>query len=160
MGGSGGSPAESTTEDFASDVQAGIAFLKDRGEIDPARIGLIGHSEGGIIAPLVASRSDAVAFVIMLAGPGVPGDEILYLQTKLIALAAGVDEETLAGALEAHRELQARNFEEAIELLLEHEADVNAPGFDKQTPLHLAAEEAHNETVSLLLKRGLLQRLA
>jgi pimeloyl-ACP methyl ester carboxylesterase len=107
VGGSGGSPAESTTEDFASDVQAGITFLKDRGEIDPTRIGLIGHSEGGIIAPLVASRSDAVAFVIMLAGPGVPGDEILYLQTKLIALAAGVDEESLAGALEAHRELTA-----------------------------------------------------
>jgi len=107
VGGSGGSAAESTTEDFAGDVLAGIAFLKDRAEIDPTRVGLIGHSEGGIIAPLVASRSDAVAFVIMLAGPGVPGDEILYLQTKLIALAAGVDEQALAGALEAHRELTA-----------------------------------------------------
>jgi len=107
VGGSGGSTSESTTEDFAGDVLAGIAFLKNRPEVDPKRIGLIGHSEGGIIAPLVASRSDDVAFVIMLAGPGVPGDEILYLQTKLIARAAGVDEQALAGVLEAHRELTA-----------------------------------------------------
>jgi pimeloyl-ACP methyl ester carboxylesterase len=105
VGGSGGSVSESTTEDFAGDVLAGIAFLRDREEVDPKRIGLIGHSEGGIIAPLVAAESDEVAYVITLAGPGVPGDEILYRQTQLIARASGVDEQSLAGVLEAHREL-------------------------------------------------------
>ena len=55
---------KSTSEDFAGDVLAGIAFLKTRGEINGTRIGLLGHSEGGIIAPLVASRSPDVAFIV------------------------------------------------------------------------------------------------
>jgi len=93
VGGSGGSVSQSTSDDFASDVLAGVAFLKTRSEIDARRIGLIGHSEGGIIAPLVASRSEDVAFIVMLAGTGVPGDEVLRRQTALISRASGADEE-------------------------------------------------------------------
>jgi len=99
VGGSGGSVSQSTSDDFAADVLAGVAFLKTRPEIDAKRIGLIGHSEGGIIAPLVASRSQDVAFVVMLAGTGVPGDEVLRRQTELISRASGADEEQLQAIL-------------------------------------------------------------
>jgi uncharacterized protein len=81
MGGSTGSTPNSTTADFAEDVLAGIAFLKGRKEVNPAQIGLIGHSEGGVIAPLVASRSKDVAFIVLLAGTGVPGHEVLCTQS-------------------------------------------------------------------------------
>ena len=66
-----------------------MSFLKSRREINPRKIGLIGHSEGGLVAPLAASRSDDVAFIVLMAGTGVPGDEILDRQGRLIAAAMG-----------------------------------------------------------------------
>ncbi len=85
VGGSTGGRWDSyTTADYATDVVAGMKFLKSRGDIDPKRIGLIGHSEGGIIAPMVASESNDVAFVVMLAGTGYKGGEILPAQTRLL----------------------------------------------------------------------------
>jgi pimeloyl-ACP methyl ester carboxylesterase len=96
VGGSTGSTTTSTSKDLAGDVLAGIAFLKGRKEIDPARIGLIGHSEGGLIAPIVATQSKDVAFVVMLAGPGLPGIDILLLQGGLLARAAGALEDQIA----------------------------------------------------------------
>jgi pimeloyl-ACP methyl ester carboxylesterase len=74
-----------TTENFASDALAGVEFLKTRKEINPKQIGLIGHSEGGMAAPMVAAKSDNVAFIVLLAGPGIPGDKLLIKQTGLIA---------------------------------------------------------------------------
>ena len=82
-----------TSADFAEDVNAAIAFLKTRKEIDPKKIGLMGHSEGGYIAPMVAAQSKEVAFIIMLAGPGIPCDELLVLQGALISKASGMKEE-------------------------------------------------------------------
>jgi pimeloyl-ACP methyl ester carboxylesterase len=90
VGRSTGAFLECTSEDFAEDVLACIEFLKRRSTIDSARIGLIGHSEGGLIAPMVAARSADVAFVVLMAGPGLPGEEIFYLQGDLIAKAEGV----------------------------------------------------------------------
>ena len=92
VGKSTGSFATSTSEDFANDAQACVAFLKKRPEIDGKRIGLCGHSEGGLIAPIVAARSSDVAFIVLMAGTGVPGDEILYAQGELIARAGGAEE--------------------------------------------------------------------
>src|SRR5262249_8125275 len=71
-------------------------FLKSHKGVNPKQIGLIGHSEGGLIAPMVAAQSSDVAFVVMLAGPGLPGEEILYLQSALILKASGADAEALA----------------------------------------------------------------
>jgi fermentation-respiration switch protein FrsA (DUF1100 family) len=96
IGGSTGNVSQATTEDFAGDVLAGVEYLKSRKEIDPTRIGLIGHSEGGIIAPLVAVRSPDVAFIVMMAGTGLTGEEILYLQSSLIYRAEGASNETIA----------------------------------------------------------------
>jgi fermentation-respiration switch protein FrsA (DUF1100 family) len=80
-----------TTADFATDTEAGIAYLKARPEVDPHKIGLIGHSEGAVIAPLIAARNKDVAFLVMMAGTGVPGDQILVAQGEAIQVAAGED---------------------------------------------------------------------
>ena len=96
VGGSTGSVPSSTSEDFAGDVTAGIEFLKTRKEINAKQIGLIGHSEGGMIAPMVAARSTEVAFIVLMAGPGLRGEEILDLQAALLARAAGATEESIA----------------------------------------------------------------
>jgi pimeloyl-ACP methyl ester carboxylesterase len=93
VGGSTGKFAGATTEDFAGDARAGIDFLKRRKEIEPTRIGLIGHSEGALIAPLLASRWDDIAFIVMLAGPGIPGEELLLEQQYLIHRAIGMPED-------------------------------------------------------------------
>tara|TARA_R110000868_G_scaffold95865_9_gene263523 strand:- start:175 stop:1275 length:1101 start_codon:yes stop_codon:yes gene_type:complete len=78
-----------TTLDLASDVDAAIAYLKTRNDIDTTKIGLIGHSEGGLIAPIVASKNDAVAFAVLLAGTGVNGATILETQSRRAAELAG-----------------------------------------------------------------------
>ena len=105
VGGSTGKTATSTSDDFAGDVLAGIAFLKTRAEIDGKRIGLMGHSEGGIIAPMVAGRSADVAFIVLLAGTGLPGEEILYLQGQAILKAMGAEEKDLKQQLEVQKKL-------------------------------------------------------
>ncbi len=84
--------SSATSLDFVSDVEAGIQFLKSRKEIIQSKIGLIGHSEGGLIAPLVTSNLKDVAFIVLLAGPGLRGDQILLLQQELISRASGTDE--------------------------------------------------------------------
>ncbi|MGE0430883.1 MAG: alpha/beta fold hydrolase [Planctomycetota bacterium] len=90
VGRSAGSLEDLTTDDLSLDAAAALAFLGTRNDIDRARIGLIGHSEGGLIAPMVAaSHPDDVAFVVMLAGPGVRGDALLIEQNRLISKASG-----------------------------------------------------------------------
>jgi uncharacterized protein len=80
-----------TLADQADDAVAGVAFLSSRPEIDAKRIGLIGHSEGGVVAPLAATKSP-VAFLVLLAGTGVPGEQVLYTQAAALARAAGAAE--------------------------------------------------------------------
>jgi len=92
VGGSTGDFGAATSEDFTSDALAALSFLRNRPEVDPNGVGIIGHSEGGLIAPIAAVRSDAVKFIVMLAGPAVRGDEIILYQGELIARAAGVSE--------------------------------------------------------------------
>jgi alpha/beta superfamily hydrolase len=84
-----------TTLDFATDVEAALQYLQKRKEIDQKKIGLIGHSEGGIIAPMVANKSKNISFIILLAGTGIPGDELLLLQQELIGRASGISEDDL-----------------------------------------------------------------
>lgn len=93
VGGSTAGSSGDTTENFALDVMGGISYLKTRKEIDHTKIGLIGHSEGGIIAPMVAAKSPDIAFIVMMAGTGVPGEEVLKRQGELIMRATGASEE-------------------------------------------------------------------
>ncbi len=95
VGGSTGSPAKATTDDFAGDVLAGVTYLKGRSEVNGKKIGLIGHSEGGVIAPIVATRSKDVAFIVLMAGTGLPGEDIIALQGRLIARAMGAQDKAL-----------------------------------------------------------------
>ena len=84
-----------TSADFATDVESAITYLKTRKEINKKKIGLMVHSEGGLIAPMVASKSKDVAFIVMLAGTGIQGDQILLLQQRLIGKASEVSDEDL-----------------------------------------------------------------
>jgi len=88
--------AEATILDLAEDVRAGVEYLKSRKEIDPKRIGLLGHSEGGVVGPILASRSSDVAFLVMLAGLGQNNGDIIIFQKTLAAKMRGADENTLA----------------------------------------------------------------
>ena len=87
MGGtSKGGPGD-TTENYAADALAGVEFLKTRKEINAKQIGLIGHSEGGMAAPMAAAKSNDVAFIVLMAGPGIPGAKLLSKQIALISSA-------------------------------------------------------------------------
>lgn len=84
-----------TTEDFCDDVAKGVEYLKSRPEIIREQIGLVGHSEGGLIAPMLAAKSDDVGFIVLMAGPGVNGIENFCEQGILLNRADGVDEEMI-----------------------------------------------------------------
>ncbi|MBB6326071.1 hypothetical protein FHS59_001699 [Algoriphagus iocasae] len=85
-----------TSSDFADDAEAAFDYLRTRKEINSEKIGFAGHSEGGIIAPMVAARNADVGFIILMAGTGIPGDQLLLLQQKLLGEAAGMNENQLA----------------------------------------------------------------
>jgi pimeloyl-ACP methyl ester carboxylesterase len=78
-----------TPVDFADDAQAAVAFLRSRTDVDTKHIGVLGHSEGGIIGPMVAARDPGVAFVVMWAGTGVPLEQVIVRQTGEISKAEG-----------------------------------------------------------------------
>ena len=83
-GESTGDFGNATTEDFSKDVLSAIAYLKTRNDVDLKKIGLIGHSEGGIIAPLAANKSKDVAFMVLLASTGISGTELSVMQSKTL----------------------------------------------------------------------------
>ena len=86
---------DSTTDDYASDVRAAVRFLAIQPNVDPRKIGLVGHSEGGIIAPMVAADTPEIAFIVMLAGTGLPGLEIRMHQENVLGRASGRDEKAV-----------------------------------------------------------------
>jgi uncharacterized protein len=93
VGKSTGDFGAATSADFATDALAAVNYLKTRPEVNPKFIGIAGHSEGGLIAPMVASKSKDVGFIVLLAGPGVIGKDLLALQTELITKAGGATAE-------------------------------------------------------------------
>lgn len=131
-----GNFANATSNDFAQDVEAAVKFLKNRKEIDAKRIGLIGHSEGGLIAPMVASKDESIAFIVLMAGPGLPGDQILLMQQELVARASGVSQEEI--------DLTRKMNEGMFDLIRAHKDESNLPAltedyieklFDENTEL-------------------------
>lgn len=93
QGESTGDFGRATTEDFSKDVLSAIAYLKTRKEVDKNNIGLIGHSEGGIIAPLAANNTNDVAFMVLLASTGISGAELSVMQSKTLREFPVEDEE-------------------------------------------------------------------
>ena len=105
FGKSTGNFAQAIDADFVEDALAGVAFLRTRKEIDPRRIGLVGHSEGGIVAPRAAAKSLDVAFIVLLAGVGVPMEDLLLQQARDIAKVSGLSEERIAKNAALEREV-------------------------------------------------------
>ena len=84
-----------TTADFASDAAAAWEFLTRQPRIDPRRVGLYGHSEGGIAAPMVAASNPKVAFLVLMAGTGIPGDRLVRMQVEAVARSRSASEEAV-----------------------------------------------------------------
>ena len=124
VGGSTGNVSESTSEDFAADVLEAVRLLRARDDISTNSIGLVGHSEGGIVAPMVAVNSEAAAFIVLMAGTAITGEEILFAQGEAIMRANGATD----AQLQTQRETQTRMFEvmRTGEGMEELEADVRA----------------------------------
>lgn len=105
VGQSSGDFETATTLDFASDAESALSYLKTRKEIRANAIGLVGHSEGGIIAPMVASTSKEVSFIVLLAGPGIKGDRAISMQQELIERALGVAASDIAKSKKTNAEI-------------------------------------------------------
>ena len=124
VGASTGDFATATTFDFAKDTHAGVAYLKTRSEIDSSRIGLLGHSEGGLIAPLVATETDDVAFIVLLAGPAATGLEVILLQSEMILQTQGLPESMIEQISDVNRSVYALASEKGESAKLE--SDIRA----------------------------------
>jgi len=97
--------ATSTTYDFADDAEAGLMWLRKQPLIDINHVGIAGHSEGGLIAPIVASRNNNVNFIILIAGPGISGEDIILAQTEIISQKSGVNPEDIKKTLMIDKEI-------------------------------------------------------
>ena len=139
VGGSTGDLQQASYDDLSGDLLAGLAFLRSRPEVDPARIGLFGHSEGGYLAPLVAQRPDAgVAFVMLMAAPAVSGEEVLVLQNRLLFQQAGAPPEQVQLQIDYVRKLsgmlRAGDYEGARQLARARVAEQTAALPEDQRP--------------------------
>ncbi|PRQ08453.1 alpha/beta hydrolase family protein [Enhygromyxa salina] len=146
FGESRGDPTNATLEDFAGDTWAVASAVAARPEIDGERVGLVGHSEGGVIAPLVAAEHpEQIDFIVMLAGTGVTGSEIIIRQQRLIMAASGADEASVAQAEAEARKLHAaviENTPEAAPAVIERllrAAIAEQAGKDQPAPEQLEA---------------------
>lgn len=145
IGKSSGDYEQATTADFASDAEAALAFLRSRKEIDARRIGFIGHSEGGVIAPMIASRSSDVAWIVLLAGPATKGAETLLLQSDLIARAAGMTDEQVAESLDFDRQAYMLVRQEKDRTVLENKLEdlVKVSGLGPAMPSAVLERQIH-----------------
>lgn len=123
VGGSTGSDADATYDDLLDDVLAGVALLRGHERVDPERVGLLGHSQGGYLAPAAALAAEGdVAFVISIAGPAVDGFSVLLLQNeRIIDLALRATDPSISDAVVAAAVTDQIAFLEALFTLLEAE---------------------------------------
>ncbi len=105
MGKTTGDTKTATSVDFAKDVESALAYLKTRKEINVRKIGLIGHSEGGVIGPMVASRNKDIAFVVLLAGPGIPIADLMVGQSEAILRTGDLSEVALKSYLSLYKKM-------------------------------------------------------
>lgn len=92
VGESEGNHNETGLKGFVNDTKSAFEFLKNRKKINPSKIGLIGHSLGGVIAPIIASENEDISFIVLLAGSGIRGDKLMLLQKELIERKMSVPE--------------------------------------------------------------------
>jgi hypothetical protein len=107
VGKSQGNYAEATTADLATDAEAAFNFLKKNPKINQKEIGFVGHSEGGLIAPIVAALRSDVGFIVSLAGPGVTGQQIIIRQSQDMGRISGEKESDIKESTETNKKLYA-----------------------------------------------------
>ena len=114
-------------KDFAKDAWAAFQFIKEQKFFNTTKIGLVGHSEGGLIAGMLAAEHEELDFAVLMAGPALPGEEIIYLQSALIARANGVSEEEISRSYGLNKRLfeAVKSIPDRQELSREIEAIVN-----------------------------------
>jgi fermentation-respiration switch protein FrsA (DUF1100 family) len=132
VGGSGGSLADAGLSGLVADVGAAVSRLRTSSGIDESRVGLIGHSEGGIIAPIVASRDPEIAVIVLMAGTAAPIDSVVLEQSIEAALAAGGDSADVERARESTLRLM-----DAIREGREPEDTDLSPGMQKWLREHI-----------------------
>ena len=107
VGESEGTFKGATSADFAGDVAAAVRFLKDHPSIHSGKVGLVGMSEGGLVAPMVHTQKEPVAFLVLMAGPSVPGSEILVEQSAKLAAAQGAPPSVVDSVRSSQQRLMA-----------------------------------------------------
>ena len=105
FGASEGDFARATTSDFTTDALAAWTWLRDRSDTRPTQVGLLGHSEGGLVAAQAAVALPEIGFIVLLAGPGVPLSELLTRQIEDVMATMGVDADLIARQAQAQREM-------------------------------------------------------
>lgn len=103
VGKSKGNFETATTSNFAYDALAAFQYLKSLNKINLDKIGIIGHSEGGMIAPMVAAADTQVRYIVLLAGPGIPIVDLMLKQTEVTARFSGISEEEIKISQELNR---------------------------------------------------------
>lgn len=134
VGKSTGTFANATSADFADDVEAAVKYISSRTDLKNAAIGLIGHSEGGMIAPIVASRNPKVKYIVLMAGPGIPIDQLYAQQIADAMKLSGIPADEVAQemvtnvkvftAMKEARELPIQQASLQVELALRKELDL------------------------------------
>ncbi len=107
VGKSQGTQLNATSADFATDAEAALNFLKNNPKINQKEIGFVGHSEGGLIAPIVAASNPDVGFIVSLAGPGVTGQQVIIRQSQDIGRLSGEKESDIKESTETNKKLYA-----------------------------------------------------
>ncbi len=148
VGGSSGAHLQYTLSDVARDVLAAVQFLKARRDIDSAAIGLCGHSQGAIVAPMCAAASEDIAFMICIGGMGSTGEENLLAQTRLIADVDGATKEDVEDRIQSMKHIinLVRDGADQRELELEFMRMVQAPISTESEPRE-AKRNVHNSEV-------------
>lgn len=130
VGGSSKGKAGATSADFATDIDAAVNYLVKRGYTN---IGLVGHSEGGMIAPIVAAKNKNVKFLVSMAGPGIAIDELMLLQTYALSKAGGATEDAARKNVEINKKVyhlaktyQGDHFSDSVKNLIMQALD-NSP---------------------------------
>ena len=142
-----------TSKDFATDAEAAFNYLLSRTEIDNKNIGLIGHSEGGLIAPMIAAENKNIAFIVLLAGPGLTGEKILLMQSQLIGKANGATDKELKISNKLNKKIYTlQKNEKDTSLLKQKITSLLSDEFKKQEATSKLSEEQIKALINRQIK--------
>lgn len=154
-----GDLSNATSKNLANDVEAAVDFLKSRQDIDLNKIGLLGHSEGGLIAPMVAKNSKDVNFIILLAGQGLRGDKNLLLQKRILEQKSGINELTVnqgqqifSGAYDLIRNSEEEEEEEELQKKLKEYFLQQSAGSLNEKQIHTLVQQITSPWIKFYLK--------